>query len=158
MRRDGRAVDGAGLENQWYRKVPGVRIPLSPPLPFQEVQFYQRTGPVEKYPSGRRGSPAKGVVCESAARVQIPPSPPNKDWNFDTRFQSFSLCSCRIQMQNGFCTRKFAAFQLISVAAMPREISSLKTAQRKCTHFPRWVHNKTIARLSFCSWGLSFCE
>ena len=30
IRRDGRAVDGAGLENQWYRKVPGVRIPLSP--------------------------------------------------------------------------------------------------------------------------------
>ncbi len=33
---------------------------------------------MEKYPSGRRGSPAKGVVCESAARVQIPPSPPEK--------------------------------------------------------------------------------
>ena len=34
---------------------------------------------MEKYPRGRRGSPAKGVVCESAARVQIPASPPETD-------------------------------------------------------------------------------
>ena len=32
---------------------------------------------LEKYPRGRRGSPAKGVVRESVARVQIPLSPPN---------------------------------------------------------------------------------
>ena len=38
---------------------------------------------MEKYPSGRRGSPAKGVVCESAARVQIPPSPPKKHRDFE---------------------------------------------------------------------------
>ena len=31
----------------------------------------------EKYPRGRRGSPAKGVVRETVARVQIPLSPPN---------------------------------------------------------------------------------
>ena len=31
---------------------------------------------LEKYPRGRRGSPAKGVVRESVARVQIPLSPP----------------------------------------------------------------------------------
>ena len=31
----------------------------------------------EKYPSGRRGSPAKGVVGLNRARVQIPASPPN---------------------------------------------------------------------------------
>ena len=32
---------------------------------------------MQKYPSGRRGSPAKGVGCvKSAARVQIPPSAP----------------------------------------------------------------------------------
>ena len=30
----------------------------------------------EKYPRGRRGSPAKGVVRETVARVQIPLSPP----------------------------------------------------------------------------------
>ena len=32
------------------------------------------------YPSGWRGSPAKGVGRESGARVQIPPSP--FFWNF----------------------------------------------------------------------------
>ena len=31
---------------------------------------------MRKYPSGSRGSPAKGVVRETAARVQIPPSAP----------------------------------------------------------------------------------
>ena len=31
----------------------------------------------EKYPRGRRGSPAKGVVRETVARVQIPLSPPS---------------------------------------------------------------------------------
>ena len=31
----------------------------------------------EKYSRGRRGAPAKGVGCESVARVQIPPSPPS---------------------------------------------------------------------------------
>ena len=37
------------------------------------------SGYVQKYPSGRRGSPAKGVGCvKSAARVQIPPSAPTK--------------------------------------------------------------------------------
>ena len=33
---------------------------------------------MEKYPRGRRGSPAKGVVRETVARVQIPPSPPRE--------------------------------------------------------------------------------
>ena len=36
---------------------------------------------MEKYPRGRRGSPAKGVVSEMAARVQIPASPPKSPGN-----------------------------------------------------------------------------
>ena len=31
--------------------------------------------PLEKYSSGRRGAPAKGIGRETGARVQIPPSP-----------------------------------------------------------------------------------
>ena len=38
---------------------------------------------MEKYPRGRRGSPAKGVVRDTVARVQIPLSPPQ---------QSSALC------------------------------------------------------------------
>ena len=37
-----------------------------------------RSPAMEKYPSGRRGSPAKGVVRVTAARVQIPASPHEK--------------------------------------------------------------------------------
>ncbi len=33
---------------------------------------------MQKYPSGSRGSPAKGVVRETVARVQIPPSAPSE--------------------------------------------------------------------------------
>ena len=34
---------------------------------------------LQKYPRGRRGSPAKGVGClKNAARVQIPPSAPTR--------------------------------------------------------------------------------
>ena len=38
------------------------------------IEFY--ISDMEKYSRGRRGAPAKGVVRETAARVQIPPSPP----------------------------------------------------------------------------------
>ena len=51
---------------------PWVRIPLSPPHFFQMYPVFG----MQKYPSGRRGSPAKGVGGESRARVQIPPSAP----------------------------------------------------------------------------------
>ena len=44
---------------------------------------------MEKYPRGRRGSPAKGVVRVSVARVQIPLSPPRKK-----DYQAIALFSC----------------------------------------------------------------
>ena len=54
---------------------PWVRIPPSPPFttesPFTNFAL-------EKYSRGRRGAPAKGVGRETGARVQIPPSPPEK--------------------------------------------------------------------------------
>ena len=34
---------------------------------------------MEKYSSGRRGTPAKGIGRETGARVQIPPSPPKEN-------------------------------------------------------------------------------
>ena len=60
---------------------PWVRIPLSPPLFFEKaalkIEFALTVG-LQKYPSGRRGSPAKGVDRETGARVRIPPSAPTK--------------------------------------------------------------------------------
>ena len=58
------------------------------------------TGNVEKYPSGRRGSPAKGVVWETAARVQIPPSPPPKDTDIDTMSVSFLFTVSSVEDAN----------------------------------------------------------
>ncbi len=57
---------------------PWVRIPLSPPLSASKICL-------QKYPRGRRGSPAKGVGGLNRARVQIPPSAPTK-----SRFQNES--------------------------------------------------------------------
>ena len=57
-------------------KHPWVRIPLSPPngTSAEEIRH------LRKYPSGRRGSPAKGVGCvKSAAEVQILSSAPSKN-------------------------------------------------------------------------------
>ena len=83
-----RVVYGAGLENQWSRKGPRVRISSSPPY-FQNMACrvlnrrfcFTTLSNRENFTFGEipkwwRGSPAKGVGCESAARVQIPLSPP----------------------------------------------------------------------------------
>ncbi len=45
---------------------------------------------MEKYPRGRRGSPAKGVVRVTVARVQIPLSPPEANCT-NTRQSEFVL-------------------------------------------------------------------
>ena len=44
---------------------------------------------MEIYPRGRRGSPAKGVVRETGARVQIPQSPPQKRELLSTKSSLF---------------------------------------------------------------------
>ena len=45
----------------------------------------------EKYSSGRRGAPAKGVGRVTGAEVQIFSSPPNKNRNSDTKGLRFLL-------------------------------------------------------------------
>jgi len=75
-------VDGDGLENR-CAKAPGVRIPLSPPLSLLgktgRVLRPGRSGKsdmvlfgLEKYPRGRRGSPAKGVVRDERSKGSNP--------------------------------------------------------------------------------------
>ena len=60
---------------------------------------------MEKYSRGRRGAPAKGVGRETAARVQIPPSPPSE--------QSLKIVKYLIRLSKksrtnrGFFTYKF---------------------------------------------------
>ena len=83
-RRDVRVVDGDGPENR-CAKAPWVRIPLSPPFfpsgkrKSLKAVFSSRTQVynvqsfgVEKYPSGRRGSPAKGVVRDERSEGSNP--------------------------------------------------------------------------------------
>ena len=86
-----------GEVSEWFKEPvlktgdpqgPWVRIPPSPPF-TTESSFANFA--LEKYSRGRRGAPAKGVGRETGARVQIPPSPPEKALE-TSRFQGFSLC------------------------------------------------------------------
>ena len=72
IRRDGRAVEGTGLENRRCESIRG----------FESHSLRQLNFSIDlrKYPRGRRGSPAKGVGrVKSAAEVQILSSAPSKN-------------------------------------------------------------------------------
>ena len=68
IRRDGRAVEGTGLENRRCESIRG----------FESHSLRQKLN-MRKYPSGRRGFPAKGVGrVKSVAEVQILSSAPEE--------------------------------------------------------------------------------
>ena len=81
IRRDGRAVEGTGLENRRCESIRG----------FESHSLRQLNFSIDlrKYPRGRRGSPAKGVGrVKSAAEVQILSSAPRKTLKL-LQFQGF---------------------------------------------------------------------
>ena len=88
IRRDGRAVEGTGLENRRCESIRG----------FESHSLRQLNFSIDlrKYPRGRRGSPAKGVGrVKSAAEVQILSSAPRKareNIAFSLAFYLISLC------------------------------------------------------------------
>ena len=72
--RDVRAVEGTGLENRRRASVRGFESHSLRHIFNQWISYLQ------KYPRGRRGSPAKGVGrVKSAAEVQILSSAPSKN-------------------------------------------------------------------------------
>ena len=87
---------------------------------FESLSLRQPT--LEKYPSGRRGSPAKGVVRVTAARVQIPASPPDQD------FRTFrpEVLFYKIGVRNVLC---YAKLPRISPCA------SFSSSQEKQSNF-----------------------
>ena len=88
IRRDGRAVEGTGLENRRCESIRG----------FESHSLRQLNFSIDlrKYPRGRRGSPAKGVGrVKSVAEVQILSSAPRKareNIAFSLAFSLISLC------------------------------------------------------------------
>ena len=74
--RDVRVVEGTGLENRRCESIRGFESHSLRQI-FLRIEFNTLTEPrLEKYSSGRRGAPAKGVGRVTVARVQIPQSPP----------------------------------------------------------------------------------
>ena len=85
-RRGGWVVESTGLENRRCESIRGFES-----HPLRQANFIQSSA-MQKYPSGRRGSPAKGVGgLETRARVQIPPSAPGTKLVITT-VTSFFLC------------------------------------------------------------------
>ena len=85
IRRDGRAVEGTGLENRRCESIRG----------FESHSLRQLNFSIDlrKYPRGRRGSPAKGVGrVKSAAEVQILSSAPSKNLEAITVSRFFLFC------------------------------------------------------------------
>ena len=85
IRRDGRAVEGTGLENRRCESIRG----------FESHSLRQLNFSIDlrKYPRGRRGSPAKGVGrVKSVAEVQILSSAPSKNLEAITVSRDFCCC------------------------------------------------------------------
>ena len=90
---------------------------------FLRIEFNTLTEPrLEKYSSGRRGAPAKGVGRVTVARVQIPPSPPIHPGTFWFRGFTF-LPVCR-QRQSNSSTGT-------GTAAVPVPFSACRRAHRR---------------------------
>ena len=82
IRRDGRAVEGTGLENRRCESIRGFESHSlrqfssrrhSKVNPFEaQCNYIGSSFGMEKYPRGRRGSPAKGVVRDERSEGSNP--------------------------------------------------------------------------------------
>ena len=123
IRRDGRAVEGTGLENRRCESIRG----------FESHSLRQLNFSIDlrKYPRGRRGSPAKGVGrVKSAAEVQILSSAPRKareNIAFSLAFSFISSCFAK--------KSSILAFQKMPLPlSLPQlDFLPLKTAERSST-------------------------
>ena len=123
IRRDGRAVEGTGLENRRCESIRG----------FESHSLRQLNFSIDlrKYPRGRRGSPAKGVGrVKSVAEVQILSSAPRKARENIAFSLAFSfILSCFAKKSS------ILAFQKMPLPlSLPQlDFLPLKTAERSST-------------------------
>ena len=128
-------------------KHPWVRIPLSPPngTSAEEIRH------LRKYPSGRRGSPAKGVGgLKTRARVQIPPSAPSRDYKKDVACKNPDFIGVFCCPKNDFSElenrRWKIGFSPLQIDANPS--SNWRTNKNsKCQ---RWIKRETSRRIRSC--------
>ena len=123
IRRDGRAVEGTGLENRRCESIRG----------FESHSLRQLNFSIDlrKYPRGRRGSPAKGVGrVKSVAEVQILSSAPRKARENVAFSLAFSFISPCFAIKSSIL-----AFQKMPLPlSLPQlDFLPLKTAERSST-------------------------
>ena len=112
-----------GEVSEWFKELvlktsdsqePWVRIPPSPPYRHQpKAKLNKRIilfAHLENYSRGRRGAPAKGVGWVTAARVQIPHSPPGKGLLKSSPFCIYELF---LEIISGLNPIKFLLYFLI---------------------------------------------
>ena len=106
IRRDGRAVEGTGLENRRCESIRG----------FESHSLRQLNFSIDlrKYPRGRRGSPAKGVGrVKSAAEVQILSSAPSKNLEAITVSRFFLLLVKTLLLRFGISFRGYIVGDIV---------------------------------------------
>ena len=106
IRRDGRAVEGTGLENRRCESIRG----------FESHSLRQLNFSIDlrKYPRGRRGSPAKGVGrVKSAAEVQILSSAPSKNLEAITVSRFFLLLVKTFLLRFGISFRGYIVGDIV---------------------------------------------
>ena len=106
IRRDGRAVEGTGLENRRCESIRG----------FESHSLRQLNFSIDlrKYPRGRRGSPAKGVGrVKSAAEVQILSSAPSKNFEAITVSRFFLLLVKTFLLRFGISFRGYIVGDIV---------------------------------------------
>ena len=123
IRRDGRAVEGTGLENRRCESIRG----------FESHSLRQLNFSIDlrKYPRGRRGSPAKGVGrVKSAAEVQILSSAPGKARENIAFSLAFSfILSCFAKKSSVLVFQKMP----LPLSLPQLDFLPLKTAERSST-------------------------
>ena len=81
-----------GEVSEWFKELVLKTSDPERDQGFESLPLRHISKIMEKYPRGRRGSPAKGVGRVTGARVQIPPSPPIINSFCVYRSRSFLLC------------------------------------------------------------------
>ena len=124
-------VESTGLENRRCESIRGFESHS-----LRQTSISHST--MQKYPSGRRGSPAKGVGgLKTRARVQIPPSAPSKRPPIRVVFLLFTVVGDFIPWFNPRHpknTSEAMDFWLVECMQRAKRVAIPPSAPKKRTH------------------------
>ena len=143
---------------------PWVRIPPSPPYHYTEFNTENfKFAHLENYSRGRRGAPAKGVGWVTAARVQIPHSPPGKR---DIARCLFCVICTILKSVGRHCRRVTGPLTVTDAGIAEKKLRAVRKAFipsqiatmtiRSCSIFHFYLKIITNAQKRLCGYIVSF--